>query len=81
MDQTSSILYAANHKQERIPCSDENTVLQPYSAKGDGWMCEIQSVTVKLILSRIVGLNLLLNILLSRIDPIHEIEQKGEDKI
>lgn len=35
MGEASSILYAANHKQERIPCSDKCTVFWSYPAKGD----------------------------------------------
>lgn len=35
MDETSSILSAANHKLERIPCSDKCIVFCPYPAKGD----------------------------------------------
>lgn len=35
MGELSSILYAANHKQERIPCSDKCTLLWSYPAKGD----------------------------------------------
>lgn len=35
MEQTSSVLYAANCKQERTPCSDESTILQLYPTKHD----------------------------------------------
>lgn len=35
MGETCSILYAENHKQKRIPCSDLCIVLWSYPAKGD----------------------------------------------
>jgi len=57
MDQTSSILNAANCKQERIPCSEEHTILQPYAANSDTYMkskvsnCEINFINISRIKS------------------------------
>lgn len=57
MDQTYSTLYAASHKQERIPCSDECNILQPYPTNGDACVkykvsnCETNFVSISRIKS------------------------------